>query len=404
MPNPLLFAQASQMGLDYGQDIVSGVIDSAQGAANVVSTVQDIGLKPQKLEIEKQKVNQEQQRIGLEERRTTVDEQAEERLLAQQGIDQGFKEQELDIKRDRLKRVGLSQGIAAQKRADKEMFDGLASDFILDRDVNGVMGSLGDVSTQAGRRRQAKFLNQLLDDKELAQGFVNTAEDSLANDNLNATQRKFLEDQVKYLGMHSKVKAQAELAEIGSSVLRTQLGVNVEKGERLDWRRDPSSNEIHIRSKKPGQEKWRMLGTYAPGTEKERNDLFSGMAAINRLDDIESDNRNEVRKSIEATVDKKGLRIPGEGAGANQERPTKQDPTKDGPTPTMRRGLQRGAPDQNDERRAIEETRSQMSKRPLSDAQKQARRRARQVAGLEEESGSVSTTQIPRPGRSERVQ
>lgn len=409
MPNPLLYAQASQAGLDYGQDIVSGMLDSAQSAANIVGTVQDIGMKPEKMEMERQKIgqddrrlDQDDKRIGLQERQVSVQEEAEDRLLAQQGLDAGFKQQQLDIQRDRLKRAGVSQGIAAQKRADKELFDGLAGDFILDRNVEGIMGSLGDVSTPSGRRRQAKFLNQLLDDKEIAQGFVNTAEEALANDNLNGQQRKFLEDQVKYLSMHSKVVAQSELAQKGAELLRSQMGLNIEKGEELDYRKDPNSDDYLVRSRKPGSEKWKMVGRYAPSTVQERQAFYSSISSINRVNQIEAENREQVRKAAEAVATKGSTRVNGQGGqvGPGAEA-TRERPTKENPTAVERRGLQRGAPTPEDEKRAIQETRQQMRQRPLTPAQKEARRRAKKVVGAKPDPDEDTTpTEVPIQGGS----
>lgn len=214
MPNPLLVPQASQMGLEYGQNIVNGFINAAQGTANVISSIQDIQMKPEKFELQKQQteaqIQSDLQKTRIDQARLELEQQKNVQAVEQFELEYDAKQKEFQLE-TRLKEAQIrnydsqvgrrnteaSAGLSDSKK--KQLFDNVTDAYLLEGKVDALVGMAGDISTPAGQRRNSEFIQHMVDKstekkgREVVSQFVSRARDQLAAGEFNPQQREVVE-------------------------------------------------------------------------------------------------------------------------------------------------------------------------------------------------------------------
>ncbi len=381
IPNPLLIPQAQQMGLDYGQDIIGGMIQAAQGTANVVSTIQDIQMKPEKFELEKQRVAADMQaelaRTRIAESNLQIAQDREIRMGEQFQLQQDLRqdqfklrEQESDYKirnyESQIKSRNLNDAVKISKLKETQLFDNVTSEYYDNGNVDAITGYMGDNSTPAGRSRQSKFVNYLTDEKNAAVSteIIQRMKSDIASENVTPQQKEVLERTIEAVNYKNDFKAQAKLADKYNQVFNDDIGVIPTKGMKLIpkvVKNATGGEDIEVYETDPGGKNTRYLGRrIGDGDPDKLNKFYNAI-----------DSRNAMIDVVDRRVQKTREKYQSRSLPPNEERPAKEVPQR---TPTQRTG---NLPPPDEQRRAVQQTEREVRQRSVPSSQKIAARNRR---------------------------
>lgn len=386
LPNPLLGNQAHQQGLSYGQGAVQGFLNAAQSTFNIAQTAQEISMAPEKLDLERRRVETGENAQTDSERRTDIMDIAEERQSREQDWREVYQGESLDmqweqntIRREEIasaeRRARIHAAGRSSASAEKSHFEGVASSYLLDGDIDSLYGEMGDISTPEGRHRRSKFVTTAGRSKQFAEALVNKAEDDLASGRVvEPEQRQILQDMSRQVSLFANVQNTAEKAEKSRQFLEGDLGfAPLTRGRRYTPEKDPSGG-YHVWELDPATKKRSIVGHFQEDDPTKpngnRSKMFNALSTINRLFEIEK----ETSKAIQADAARKRATEQGGTEGAlppQQDRPARAAPQG---TESTRLGLDRAPLSSRTEKSAVTETQRLLQK-------KEARRRALQAMG-----------------------
>lgn len=398
MPNPLLVPQASQVGLTYGQNIVSGFIDAAQGTANLVSSIQDIQMKPEKFELQKQQteaqIQSDLQKTRIDQARLELDQQKNVQAVEQFELEYDAKQKEFALE-TRLKeaqirnydsQVGSRNTAAGAGLSDskkKQLFDNVTDAYLLEGKVDALVGMAGDISTPAGRRRNGEFIQHLVnksgskEEREVVSQFVSRARDQLAAGEFNPQQKEVMERTLQGLdyGLRSKFletnvdKMAANFFNASGIIpdkkklLQYEMGTGNESSLMKIYELDPATGKRNHASS--------IDTALNPDNKQIALKYIAAQNALRKNEDMELD---RIRKSAQAAS-----RIPRGGSQQQQsaeERPAKQ---LDMSTPAQRVGR---LPTKEEGVKAESETKREIDIRKRNEIAKiRARNKLREIRG-----------------------
>jgi len=342
MPNPLLVPEAKQAGLNYGQDIISGIIDSAQGAANVVSTIQDIQMKPEKLEMEKQQVQNELQKTRIQQQALEINQKKEQRLGEQFQIQQDLRQDQFDLRQkeydlklrrygDKVRNANLDASVGLGKQKEKQLFDNVLSEYYNNGNTDALTGFMGDSSTPAGRRRQAAFVDYLTAEKNMAVSsqVMSRMRDDLSRLNKDSQQAQVLRNTIDAATFKTKLSQQSKLADREGRKLQDALAVAMDRQQKIAFSKVESTGGVgdfgFIEVSQVDR-----TGKITPkgkivlnGQPEQLNHLYSARDSHNAVLDLIEDRRRQTLESIPKAAQQQ----------SQQERPAK-DVKKQAPQTT----------------------------------------------------------------------